>query len=69
MFLFVCFQFCFILFFLKIKKKNGKSKEKKNKKQKQCVFVYIGSCVPWMAIETKFSKLCIFYSLDEYLYA
>ena len=32
------------------------------------MFVYIGSCVPWMAIETKFSKLCIFCSLDEHLY-
>ena len=32
-------------------------------------FVYIGACVPWMAIETKFSKLCIFCNLDENLYA
>ena len=32
-------------------------------------FVYIDTCVPWMAIETKFSKLCIIYSLDEHLYA
>ena len=32
-------------------------------------FVYIGTCVPWMAIETKFSKLCIFCNLDEHLYA
>ena len=31
--------------------------------------VYIGTCVPWIAIETKFSKLCIFCSLDEHLYA
>ena len=31
--------------------------------------MYIGTCVPWMAIETKFSKLCIFCSLNEYLYA
>ena len=31
-------------------------------------YVYIGTCVPWMTIETKFSKLCIFYSLDEHLY-
>ena len=37
--------------------------------QKQCVFVYIGICVPWMAIKTKFSKFCIFCSLDEHLYA
>ena len=32
-------------------------------------FVYIGTCVPWMAIETKFSKFCIFCNLDEHLYA
>ena len=32
-------------------------------------FVYIGTCVPWMAIETKFSKLCIVCSLDEHLNA
>ena len=31
--------------------------------------MYIGTCVPWMAIETKYSKLCIFCSLDEHLYA
>ena len=30
--------------------------------------MYIGTCVPWMAIETKFSKFCIFCSLDEHLY-
>ena len=63
MFLFVYFfQFCFTLFFIK---KNWKIR----KIQKQCVFVYIGTCVPWMAIETKFSKLCIFCSLNEHLYA
>ena len=32
-----------------------------------CVCVCV--CVLWMAIETKFSKLCIFCSLDEHLYA
>ena len=32
-------------------------------------YVYIGTCVPWMAIEIKFSKLCIFCNLDEHLYA
>ena len=32
-------------------------------------FVYIGTCIPWMAIETNFSKLCISCSLDEHLYA
>ena len=31
--------------------------------------MYIGTCVPWMAIETKFSKLCIFCNLDEHLNA
>ena len=59
MFLFVCFQFCFILFFIKIK-----NKLEKLEKYKNCVF-----CVPCMAIETKFSKLCIFCSLNEHLNA
>ena len=31
--------------------------------------MYIGTCVPWMAIEPKFYELCIFCSLDEHLYA
>ena len=62
MFLFVCFQFCFILFFIK---KNWKRK----KIQKQCVFVYVCTCVPWMAIEIKFFELCISCSLDEHLNA
>ena len=39
------------------------------KLQKQYVFVYIGTCVPMMAIKTKFSKLCISRSLDEHLNA
>ena len=33
------------------------------------MFVYIGTCVSWMAIETKFSKFCIFCNLDKHLYA
>ena len=42
----------------------------KNKKNTKTVcFVYIGTCVPWMAIETKFFKLCISCNLDEHLYA
>ena len=65
MFLFVYFSFFFILFF----KKKKIEKSKKSEKYKNSVFVYIGTCVPWMAIETKFSKLCIFCSLDEHLYA
>ena len=45
-------------------------KKMKIRKIKNSVcFVYIGTCVPWMAIETKFSKLCISCSLDEHLYA
>ena len=64
MFLFIYLFFIFVLFCFP-NKKNGKIK----KIQKQCVFVYIGTSVPWMAIETKFSKLCIFCSLNEHLYA
>ena len=30
--------------------------------------MYIGIYVPWMAFETKFSKLYIFCSLDKHLY-
>ena len=43
-------------------------KNQKNTKT-VCVCVHWYLCVPWMAIETKFSKLCIFCSLDEHLYA
>ena len=60
MFLFGCFS-VFVYFAF--------NKKKKRKIQKQCVFVYIGVCVSWIAIETKFSKLCIFCSLDEHLNA
>ena len=56
--LFNMFLFCF-----------SKKKKKIRKIQKQCVFVYIGTCVPWMAIETKLCKLCIFCSLDKHLNA
>ena len=63
-FLFVCFQFSFILFFNKNKKIEKSEKYKNN-----VCFVYIGTCVPWMAIETNFSKLCIFCWLDEHLNA
>ena len=46
------------------------NKIEKQKKYKNSVcFVYIGTCIPWMAIETKFSKLCISCNLDEHLYA
>ena len=41
-------------------------KEKSKKYKNSVCFVYIGTYVPWMAIETKFSKLCISYSLDEH---
>ena len=62
MFLFVCLFSILFYFVLK------KMKNQKKKKKTVCV-VYIGTWVPWMAIETKFSKLCIFGSLDEHLYA
>ena len=62
-----CFcLFSVLFFFFHIKIKNLKKLEKY--KNSVC-FVYIGTCVPWMAIKTKFSKLCISYSLDEHLYA
>ena len=67
MFLFVYFQFLFILFWYKKKNKNWKKKIKKYKNS--VCSVYIGTCVPWMTIKTKFSKLCIICSLDEHLYA
>ena len=62
MFLFGYFQFSVIFFKLK---KFEKSEKYKN----NVCYVYIGTCVPWMTIETKFSKLCIVCSLDEHLYA
>ena len=45
------------------------SKTKKKKKKEVCVFVYVGTCVPLMVIETKFSKLYISCSLYEHLNA
>ena len=39
------------------------------KYQNSVCFVYIVTCVPWMAIEIKFSKRCISCNLDEHLYA
>ena len=66
MFLFFCFQF--LLYF--VFHKNKKTKFEKSEKYKNNVcYVYIGTCVPWMAIKTKFCKLCIFCSLDEHLNA
>ena len=61
----VVFKF-FLFFFLN--KKKFKIFKKKKYKNSVC-YVYIVTCVPWMAIETKFSKLCIIYSLHEHLYA
>ena len=63
MFLFVYFSI--FLYFVYHKKKIEKSEKYKN----SMCFVYIGTCVPWMAIKTKFSKLCIICSLDKHLYA
>ena len=64
MFLFF-FSFVYFIFHKKKKKKIEESEKFKN----SVCSVYIGTCVPWMAIETKFSKLCISCSLDEHLYA
>ena len=67
-FLFVYFQFLVFffffdkIFFFKLKKIRKKYKN-------SVCYVYIGTCVPWMAIETKFSKHCVFCSLDKHLYA
>ena len=61
-FLFVVFSFIYFCF-------SYKKIEKSEKYKNSVCFVYIGTYVPWMAIETKFSKLCIFCSLDEHLYA
>ena len=50
--------------------KKIKIKIEKSEKYKNIVCsVYSGTCVPWMAIETKFSKFCIFCNLNEHLYA
>ena len=46
----------------------NKNKKIRKNKNSMC-YVYIGTCVPWMAIETKLSKLCISCSLDDHLYA
>ena len=46
--MFICFCFfCFFFFYIKIK-----NNWKIRKIQKQCVFMYFGTCLPWMAIET-----------------
>ena len=64
MFLFGYFL-ALLYFVLHIKRKKI---EKSEKYKNSVCFVYIGTCVPWMAIETKFSKLCIICSLEEHLY-
>ena len=60
-----CFCLFIFIFFFFFEKKNEKSEKYKN----NVYYVYIGTCVPWMAIEIKFSKLCIICNLDEHLYA
>ena len=61
------FAHAFFYFFYRFQEK--KNNKKIEKIQKQCMFVYISTCVPWMANETRFLKLCIFCSLDEHLHA
>ena len=63
LFLYGCLVFILFCF------QNKNKKEKLEKYKNSVCFVYIGTCVPWMAIETKFSKLYISCSLDEHLYA
>ena len=63
MFLFVYFSILFYFVF------HIKKFEKSEKYKNSVCFVYIGTCVPWMTIETKFSKLCIICNLDEHFYA
>ena len=63
MFLFGNFSVVFYFIF------HIKKIEKLEKYKNNMCFVYNGTCVPWMASETKFSKFCIVCSLDEHLYA
>ena len=63
MFLFVVFSFIYFVFHIKF------FFEKLEKDKNSVCFVYINTCVPWMTIEIKFSKLCIFCNLDKHLYA
>ena len=51
-FVLVVFNFALFVF--------NKKKIEKSEKYKNSVFVYIGTCVPWMVIEAKFSKLGTF---------
>ena len=45
----------FFIYFLLLSRKEKKKKKKKIEKYKNIVcFVYIGTCVSWMAFETKF---------------
>ena len=68
MFLFGYFS-VLLYFVLHIKRIKKKIFEKSEKYKNSVYFVNIGTCVPWMAIETKFSKLCISCRLDKHLYA
>ena len=61
------FGYFLVLFFFSYK--NKKKIEKSEKYKNSVCYVYIDTCIPWMAIETKFSKFCIVCSLDEHLYA
>ena len=54
-----CFCLFLVLFILFWYKKNKNKIEKSEKYKNSVCFLYIGTYVPWMAIETKFSKFCI----------
>ena len=62
MFLFSCFS---VFVYFDFHKNKNKKFEKSEKYKNSVCFLYIDTSVPWMAIEIKFSKLCIFCSLDE----
>ena len=64
-----CFCWLFFSFALFCFSYKNKKIEKLEKYKNSVCFVYIDTCVPWMAIKTKFSKLCILCNLDEHLYA
>ena len=68
-FVYHIFVYLFSVFGFFFLYKKNKKLEKLEKYKNSVCFVYIGTCIPWMAIETKFFKLCIFCSLDEHPYA
>ena len=52
------FLFASSFYYFVFQYKNKKKIEKSEKYKNNVCFMYFGTSVPWMAIETKFSKLC-----------